>query len=77
MALLLRGGLLITMNAERAVLTADILVEGDRIAALAPDLPPADSAGVPLALEDVVDLSGKVVIPGLIQGHMHLTQARF
>ena len=50
MALLLRGGLLITMNAERAVLTADILVEGDRIAALAPDLPPADSAGVPLAL---------------------------
>lgn len=45
MALLLRGGLLITMNAERAVLTADILVEGDRIAALAPDLPPADSAG--------------------------------
>lgn len=28
MALLLRGGLLITMNAERAVLTADILVEG-------------------------------------------------
>lgn len=77
MALLLRGGLLITMNAERAVLTADILVEGDRIAALAPDLPPADSAGVPLTLEDVVDLSGKVVIPGLIQGHMHLTQALF
>ena len=77
MALVLRGGLLITMNAERAVLTADILVEGDRIAALAPDLPPADSAGVPLTLEDVVDLSGKVVIPGLIQGHMHLTQALF
>lgn len=32
---------------------------------------------MPLALEDVVDLSGKVVIPGLIQGHMHLTQALF
>lgn len=77
MAILLRGGRLITMNAARAVPTADILVEGDRIAALGPDLPALDSAGAPLAPEDVVDITGKVVIPGLIQAHMHVTQVLF
>lgn len=77
MATLLRGGQLITMNADRTVLTADILVEGGRIAALAPDLPAVDGAGAPLAPEDVVDIRDKVIIPGLIQAHMHLTQALF
>lgn len=48
---------------------ADLLVSGARIAWVGPDL-----AALPAALEvEEVDLSGKRLIPGLIDGHVHLT----
>ena len=63
----------VTMDKERRVLCADILVDGDCIASVRPHaeqlLPPEDA--------EVVDVRGKVVIPGLVQAHMHVTQALF
>ena len=46
---------------------ADILVEGDRIAAVGPDLP-ADGARV-------IDAAGDIVIPGFIDTHRHTWEA--
>lgn len=70
--LLIRGGDVITMNAAHDVLRTDILVRNDRIAAMAPDL----SAHAPEA-DEVIDATGRLVLPGLIQGHIHLTQTLF
>ena len=69
--LLIRGGTVVTMNPTRDVCRADILVRGDRIAAIAPDL------SVHQAEAEVIDANGQVVIPGLIQSHIHLTQTLF
>jgi N-acyl-D-amino-acid deacylase len=61
-ALLLRGGTIVDgTGADRYV--ADLRVEGDRIAAIGPDLD-ADGA-------DVVDVAGRIVAPGFIDVHTH------
>ncbi len=70
MTCLLRGGLVVTMNPGRDILNADILIRGDRIAAIGPALPlPPDA--------ELVDVAGRVILPGLVQAHMHVTQALF
>jgi 5-methylthioadenosine/S-adenosylhomocysteine deaminase len=69
--LLLRGGTLLTMDAEATVLRgADLLLEGGRIHSLGnvPE-PPAGAR--------VLDVSGCLVLPGLVQGHLHLGQTFF
>lgn len=62
---LLKGGLVVTM-AGRDDGPADILVEGDRIAAIGRDLDVADA--------EVVDLSGHLVLPGFVDTHRHCWQ---
>jgi imidazolonepropionase-like amidohydrolase len=47
-----------------------VVIKGDRIA----DVGPADRVPVP-ADARVIDLSGATVLPGLIDGHVHLTDA--
>ena len=42
---------------------ADLRIEGDRIAAIGPDLPVAGA--------EVLDLSGHLVMPGFVNGHYH------
>lgn len=70
--LLIRGGTVITMNAARDVVRADILVRNDRIAAMEPDLSRhAAEAG------EIIDAADRLVIPGLIQAHTHLAQTLF
>ncbi len=67
MRLLLRSGIVVTQDPALGVLPAgDVLVEGDRIAAIAPKLA-ADGA-------EVVDCTGHFVLPGLINAHMHTWQ---
>ena len=68
-ALLLRGGRVVTMDASRRVLDADVLVEGNRIKKV--------GAVRPSGRPTVVDCSGLVVLPGLIQAHIHLCQTLF
>lgn len=69
MALLIRGGRLIDPATGRDG-RFDVLVEGGRVAAVAPDLSgrlPAEGDGV-----EVFDARGLVVTPGLIDVHTHL-----
>ena len=69
--LAVRGGTLVTMDPVRTVLVADILVDADgRIAALAD---PAARAPA----QRSIDASGLVIVPGLIQAHIHLCQTLF
>ena len=79
MKTLLCDGLVITMDSERRVLRADILVVHDRIATVTPRKSdaPRPCAGTAEDGADVVDLHGMTVIPGLVQAHRHVTQARF
>jgi cytosine/adenosine deaminase-related metal-dependent hydrolase len=66
MRTLIRGATVITMDAQGDLPSADVLVTADRITEIAPRLY-ADDA-------QVVDASGYIVIPGLINAHMHTWQ---
>jgi len=64
----LRGGTVLTMDDAHTVLAgADVLVTGDRIAAVGPRLEAPDGA-----LE--IDASGGIVMPGMIDTHRHMWQ---
>lgn len=66
MRLLVRGGTLVTLGAPCRVLDGhDLLLDGDRIARIAP----AGAAVGPFDRE--LDARGKVVLPGLVNAHMH------
>lgn len=69
MRTIIRGGTLVTVNPAGDILRADLMVEGDRIAAIG-QFDQADGARV-------IDAAGKVVMPGLIQTHIHLCQTLF
>ncbi len=65
---LFRDALIVTMDAERRIIKGDLLVEDDRIKAVDPENGSADR---------IIDCHGKVIIPGLIQAHIHLVQTLF
>ncbi len=67
----LRGGTVITMNASRAILKTDILIEGDTIVKIG-KLKPADIRGA-----TVMDATDRIIGPGFIQTHIHLCQTLF
>lgn len=62
----IRGGLVITASDE---IHADVLIEDGRVAALAATGTPAAEA---FTAENVIDASGKYVIPGGVDGHTHM-----
>jgi len=65
--ILLRGGQVITMDSTIGDLDrADVLIEDDKIAAIEPSID-ADA--------EVVDVSGRIVIPGFIDTHRHTWEA--
>lgn len=63
---LVRGGTVITMDAQGDLPRADVLVSGDRIVEIAPRIAVDDAL--------VVDATGCIVIPGLVNAHMHTWQ---
>jgi 5-methylthioadenosine/S-adenosylhomocysteine deaminase len=69
---LLRGGRVLTLDPELGDFgTADVLMDGSRIAAVGPGLdadPEARDA-------EVVDASGMIVMPGFVDTHRHMWQA--
>src|SRR5436309_15544120 len=72
---LLRGGTVLTMDGAATVLHGtDVLVEDRHITTVA-SLPAGRSDRGPGAR--VVDVAGCLVLPGLIQGHLHLGQTFF
>jgi 5-methylthioadenosine/S-adenosylhomocysteine deaminase len=72
-ALLLRGGRLVSMDASRRILDADVLIADGRITRIGRSGAPAVGRSKPT----VIDCSGLVILPGLIQAHIHLCQTLF
>ncbi|MHB8620821.1 MAG: amidohydrolase family protein [Chloroflexota bacterium] len=66
--MLIEGGLLIAMDRRRSIARADIAVDGDSIVAVEPSLrrryPEAER----------LDASRRVVTPGLVDAHVHLSE---
>jgi len=69
MSILIKNGTIVTMNEKREILKGDIYIEGNVIKQIGPNLQ--------VNAEKVIDATGKVVIPGLIQTHIHLCQTLF
>jgi cytosine/adenosine deaminase-related metal-dependent hydrolase len=63
---LIKGATIVTMDAQGDLPVGDILVTGDTLSEIAPVIH-ADDA-------QVVDASGHIVIPGLVNAHMHTWQ---
>jgi cytosine/adenosine deaminase-related metal-dependent hydrolase len=67
--MLLRGGTILTMDPQLGTLPeADLLIEDDVIVAVAPSIP-ADDA-------EIVDVTGHIVAPGMIDTHRHTWQTQ-
>ncbi len=67
--ILIKNGTVVTMNPGREVFAGDVLIEGDHIKKV--------GTGIQDQADEVIDASGQIVIPGLIQTHIHLTQTLF
>ena len=67
--ILIKGGTLVTMNADRQIIRADLLIENDRIKKIRP--------AIDFSADTIIDARDRVIIPGLIQPHIHLTQTLF
>ncbi|KAF1085355.1 Melamine deaminase [Sporotomaculum syntrophicum] len=67
-SILINNAFIVTMNQDRQVLQGGLLVEDDRISSIGDINQDADR---------VIDARGQVLIPGLIQAHVHLCQTLF
>src|SRR5436190_23188773 len=69
MSLLIRGGLILTMNDRLEILEGDVSIRDRRIARIAPHIDePHDR---------VINAAGGYVLPGFVQTHIHLCQTLF
>ncbi|MFS0728151.1 5'-deoxyadenosine deaminase [Paenibacillus sp. 1P07SE] len=68
-SILFKQAQIVTMDAAGTVFKGDVLVQGDRIAEMAPT--------IEAYADDVIDASGKVMLPGFVQTHIHLCQTLF
>lgn len=69
MRTLIRGGTIVTVNPAHDVFMGDVLIEGDRISAVG-EVGPVEGA-------TVIEARGRVIMPGLVQAHIHLCQTLF
>ena len=69
-SIVLKNAEIITMNAGRETVFGDVLIEGDTITAVGKNLPCPAGA-------EIIDATGRVIIPGFIQTHIHLCQTLF
>jgi 5-methylthioadenosine/S-adenosylhomocysteine deaminase len=67
-SILIKGGTLLTLDQRDAILTGDLLIRDGRIASI------GESGG---AADQVINASGRVVMPGFVQTHIHLCQTLF
>ncbi|WP_100486130.1 5'-deoxyadenosine deaminase [Sporolactobacillus pectinivorans] len=68
--LLIKNAEIVTMNANEDVLQGDLLIDGSKISSIAPSIDDKHA-------DQVIDASGRTVIPGFIQTHIHLCQTLF
>src|SRR5690242_15903318 len=69
MSLLIRSGLILTMNDRFDIVEGDVSIVDGRIAAVAPQITERH--------DRVVDARGGYVLPGFVQTHIHLCQTLF
>lgn len=67
--ILIRNAVIMTMNPQDAILQGDVFIENNRIVKVEPELREA--------ADQVLDASGKVLLPGFVQTHIHLCQTLF
>jgi cytosine/adenosine deaminase-related metal-dependent hydrolase len=68
--ILIKNAEIITMNEQTDIVYGDLLIEDDRIAQI--------SKRIEGVLPDkIIDATGKTIIPGFIQSHIHLCQTLF
>jgi 5-methylthioadenosine/S-adenosylhomocysteine deaminase len=68
-SILIKGGRVVTMDANGSIVRGDLLIRDGRIASLGGD----NSTSV----DEVIDANGCVVMPGFVQTHLHLCQTLF
>ena len=68
-SLLIRGGVIITMNDRFDVIEGDVSIKDGRIAAVGPHITDRHDRSI--------DASGTFVLPGFVQTHIHLCQTLF
>jgi 5-methylthioadenosine/S-adenosylhomocysteine deaminase len=68
-ALLVRGGLIVTMNDRFDVVRGDVSIRDGRIAAI--------GASIAEPHDATIDARGGYILPGLVQTHIHLCQTLF
>jgi 5-methylthioadenosine/S-adenosylhomocysteine deaminase len=72
--LIIRGGTVVTMDGSRRVIeNGGVAIKGGRIVAVGP----TSEIDRDYAAPEIVDAAGKVVIPGLINGHTHVPMTLF
>jgi 5-methylthioadenosine/S-adenosylhomocysteine deaminase len=71
-SLLIRGGLVVTMNDGFDIVPGDVSIRDGRIAALGPNL-----TDLTAAHDRVIDAHGGWILPGFVQTHVHLCQTLF
>jgi len=68
---LLKNGIIVTMNPAREIYYGGyVLIEGSRILQMGPSAP----ADADQTADEVIDCSGRIVLPGFINTHTHLFQ---
>ena len=70
MNILIKNAQIITMNKENEIITGDIHIVDDLIKNIAPDLTVQQP-------DKIIDATGKTIIPGFVQTHIHLCQTVF
>jgi cytosine/adenosine deaminase-related metal-dependent hydrolase len=65
--ILIKNAEIVTMNPNEDVLHGDLLINGDRIVSVGPAI-------AKNKVDKVVDATGRTVIPGFVQTHIHLCQ---
>ena len=70
MSLVIKNGLIVTMDEKRSVIKdGTIVVEGNKIL----DLGPTKEMQEKYSFDNVIDATGKLVLPGFICSHSHMT----
>ena len=67
-SILIKNGTLVTMDSANTIVRGDLLINGERIAAI---------DGGDQTADTVIDAEGCAVIPGFVQTHIHLCQTIF
>lgn len=72
-SLLIKNATVVTMDASNYIFTGDVLIKGNRIVAVGAGL----AAHADETANETIDASGRVLLPGLVQTHIHLCQTLF